>query len=63
MEKVNLAATVANNQANVDNATSITRDEMLALYDRRRKELLALSKEELVSMIIGERWQVGHTYG
>ena len=42
---------------------SITRDEMFALYDRRREELMKLSKEDLVELIIGRRENVGLTFG
>lgn len=36
-------------------AISITRDEMLALYDRRYEELSKKSKDELIKMLIGEK--------
>lgn len=36
-------------------AMSITRDEMLALYDRRYEELSKKSKDELIKMLIGEK--------
>ena len=42
---------------------SITRDEMFALYDRRREELMKLSKKDLVELIIGKRENVGLTFG
>ena len=42
---------------------SITRDEMFALYDRRREELMKLSKEELVEMLIGKREHIGMIFG
>ena len=45
------------------NAISITREEMLELWERRHKELMALSKEELVKMIIGSKWEVGCIFG
>ena len=44
-------------------AFSITHDGMLALWDRRREELMKLSKEELVEMLIGKREHVGITFG
>ena len=34
---------------------SISRDEVLALYDRRYKELSKKSKDELIKMLIGEK--------
>lgn len=34
---------------------SITRDEILALYDRRYEELSKKSKDELIKMLIGEK--------
>ena len=34
---------------------SITHDDMIALWERRKAELMKLSKEELVEMIIGKR--------
>lgn len=45
------------------NANSITHKEMLELWERRRKELMALSKEELVEMIIGSKEKVGCIFG
>ncbi len=33
----------------------ISRDEVLALYDRRYKELSKKSKDELIKMLIGEK--------
>lgn len=41
---------------------SITHDEMLGLYDRKYKELMKLSKEELVEKLIGKRTEVGMSY-
>ena len=34
---------------------SISRDEVLALYDRRYEELSKKSKDELIKMLIGEK--------
>lgn len=45
------------------NATSITHKEMLELWERRHKELMTLSKEELVEMIIGPKEKVGCIFG
>lgn len=41
----------------------VTHDDMLALYDRKREELMKLSKEELVEIIIGEKEYVGMIIG
>ena len=41
---------------------TITHDDMLALYDRERDELMKLSKEELVEKLIGSREEVGMTF-
>jgi len=35
-------------------ATSITREDSVALWERRKTELMKLSKEELVELIIGK---------
>ena len=48
---------------NTSQASSITYEGMLALWDRRREELMKLSKEELVEMLIGKREHVGITIG
>lgn len=42
---------------------SITHDDMVALWERRKEELMKLSKEELVEMLIGKREHVGITFG
>ncbi len=42
---------------------SITYDDMLALYDRKREELMKLSKEELVEILINKREHVGMAFG
>ena len=42
---------------------SITHDDMVALWKRRKEELMKLSKEELVEMLIGKREHVGMTFG
>lgn len=39
-------------------ASTITYDDMLALYDRERAELMKLSKEELIEKLIGKREEV-----
>lgn len=44
-------------------AFSITHDGMVALWERRKEELMKLSKEELVEMIIGKKEYVGMTLG
>lgn len=43
-------------------AFSITHDDMVALWERRKEELMKLSKEELVEIIIGKRENVGVTF-
>lgn len=48
---------------NASYAVSITHDDMVALYDRRREELMRLSKEDLVELLIGKREHVGLTFG
>ena len=40
---------------NCFNSATISRDEVLALYDRRYKELSKKSKDELIKMLIGEK--------
>jgi hypothetical protein len=42
---------------------SITHDGMVALWERRKNELMKLSKEELVEMIIGKREYIGMIFG
>lgn len=37
------------------NSATISRDEVLALYDRRYEELSKKSKDELIKMLIGEK--------
>ena len=44
-------------------AFSITHDDMVALWERRKDELMKLSKEELVEMLIGKREHIGITFG
>ena len=44
-------------------ASSITHDGMVELWERRREELMKLSKEELIEMLIGKREYVGMTFG
>ena len=48
---------------NTSQAYSITYDSMVALWGRRREELMKLSKEELVEMLIGKREHVGIIFG
>lgn len=45
------------------NATGITHKEMIELWERRYQELMSLSKEELVRMIIGSKENVGCIFG
>lgn len=40
-----------------------THDDMVALWERRKEELMKLSKEDLIEMIIGKREYVGMTFG
>ena len=42
---------------------SITHDDRVALWERRKAELMKLSKEELVEMLIGKREHIGMTFG
>lgn len=44
-------------------ASSITYDGMIALWKKRKEELMKLSKEELVEMLIGKIEHVGMTFG
>ena len=48
---------------NTSQASFITYDDMVALWERRKEELMKLSKEELVEMLIGKREHVGMTFG
>ena len=48
---------------NTSQVSSITYDSMVALWERRKAELMKLSKEELVEMLIGKREHVGVTFG
>ena len=48
---------------NTSQASSITYDGMVSLWERRKEELMKLSKEELVEMLIGKREHVGITFG
>lgn len=57
---------IANNcttEQNISQAVSITYEDIVALWERRREELMKLSKEELVEMLIGKREHVGITFG
>ena len=47
----------------VSQGFSITHEEALALHDRRREELMKLSKEDLVELLIGKREHVGQIFG
>ncbi len=42
---------------------SITHDNMVALYDRKKEELMKLSKEEIIELLIGKREHVGMSFG
>ena len=42
---------------------SITHDGMVALWERKREELMRLSKEELVELLIGKKEQIGMLFG
>ena len=42
---------------------SITHDDMVALWERRKEDLMKLSKEDLIEMIIGKREYIGMTFG
>lgn len=42
---------------------SITHDDMVALWERRREELMKLSKEDLIEMLIGKKEHVGMIFG
>ena len=53
---------------NISHTFSITHDDMIAIWDRRKEELrkeelMKLSKEELVEIIIGKREHVSKTFG
>ena len=48
---------------NTSHMFSITHDDRVALYDRKKEELMKLSKEELVELLIGKREHVGMTFG
>lgn len=43
-------------------AISITHEKSIDLWERRRIELMKLSKEELVELIIGKREYIGVTF-
>lgn len=42
---------------------SITHDDMVALWERRKEDLMKLSKEELVELLIGKREHIGMIFG
>ena len=46
---------------NTPQVFSITHDDMVSLWERRKEELMKLSKKELVEMLIGKREYVGTT--
>ena len=48
---------------NQSQAISITHEESVTLWERRKTELMKLSKEELVELIIGRREHFGITFG
>ena len=50
-------------EQNTPQAYSITHNDMVALWEKRKNELMKFSKEELVEMIIGKREHVGMTFG
>lgn len=47
---------------NQSQANSITREDSIALWERRKAELMKLSKEELVELLIGRREYIGMTF-
>lgn len=51
------------NCLNTSQTFSITHDDMVTLWERRKDELMKLSKKELVEMIIGKKEHVGITFG
>lgn len=44
-------------------AFSISHNDMVAMWERKKDELMKLSKEELVEMLIGKRENVGMIFG
>ena len=50
-------------EQNTSQANFITYDDMVALWERRKAELMKLSKEELVEILIGKREHVGMIFG
>lgn len=50
-------------EQNTSQANSITYDDMVALWERRKVELMKLSKKELVEVLIGKKEHVGMTFG
>lgn len=44
-------------------ALSITRDDVILLWEMRREELMKLPKEALVELIIGKKEHIGITIG
>ena len=48
---------------NSSQAFSITHDGMVALWERRKEELMKLSKEDLVEMLIGKKEHIGMIFG
>lgn len=60
--KARIAKTIEYYEEPKPKAYTITHDEMLALYDREKSELMKLSKEELIEKLIGKREEVGMTF-
>lgn len=58
---------IANNSAGCSQdqsqVNSITHKESVALWERRKEELMKLSKKDLVELLIGRREYVGMTFG
>lgn len=48
---------------NTSQVFSITHDDMVALWERRKAELMKLSKENLIEMLIGKKEHVGMIFG
>ena len=48
---------------NTSQASFSTYDDMVDRWERRKEELMKLSKEELVEMLIGKKEHVGMTFG
>ena len=48
---------------NTSHAFSITHDGIIALWERRKAELMKLSKEDLIEMLIGKKEHIGMIFG